>query len=204
MKFSNLLRRVGAAALSFGLATGAASAFNSGSTGIDGTFSPTVDTELQLPPDGIFNFTDVNIPSGVTVTVARNAINTPVTMLASGDVTIAGTIDITGGFATDAGAAGDGNLGDDGLPGIGGPGGFDGGRGGTVDDPRGGDGLGPGGGGGGVAEGGGGAGYVVAGQGSICGGANGVAGPAYGSETLLPLIGGSGGGGGYRRHAEWP
>ena len=105
-------------------------AFESGSTGADGPFNPDVSQELALPPDGIFNFTDVNIPAGITITFGKNTTNTPVIVLASGDVTIDGTIDISGTQSADTGAHGDGNLGDDGLPGIGGPGGFDGGRGG--------------------------------------------------------------------------
>ena len=73
-------------------------AYDSGSTGVDGAFNPTADIELQLSPSGIFNFTTVNIPAGVTVTFAKNAQNTPVTLLASGDVNIAGTIDINAGI----------------------------------------------------------------------------------------------------------
>lgn len=100
-------------------------AYESGSTGADGAFNPTVDTVLPLPPDGIFNFTNVNIPAGVTVTFQRNDINTPVTLLASGDAIISGTLHVNGGWSAPVGAAGDGNIGDDGLPGIGGPGGYD-------------------------------------------------------------------------------
>lgn len=172
-------------------------AFNSGSTGADGAFNPTVNTELQLPPSGIFNFTSVNIPAGVTVTFKKNVTNTPVVILASGDVTIAGTINLSGSASTNVGAAGDGNLGDDGIPGSGGPGGYDGGVGGAP-GIRGGDGRGPGGGGGGGGDGdwyfdgGGGAGF---GQGGASTG-TGAGGPAYGSNLLLPLVGGSGGGGG--------
>ena len=66
-----------------------AQTFNSGSTGADGPFSPTATTTLTLPPSGVFNFTTVNIPSSVTVRFTKNAANTPVTILASGDVTIA-------------------------------------------------------------------------------------------------------------------
>ena len=55
-------------------------AFDSGSTEADGAFNPVVNTQVQLPPDGIFNFTTVNIPSGVTVTFAKNDTNTPVTI----------------------------------------------------------------------------------------------------------------------------
>ena len=99
----------------------------------------------------MFNFTSVNIPTGVTVTFKKNALNTPVVLLASGDVTIAGIVNISGTNGTATGASGDGNLGDDGLPGEGGPGGFNGGRGGaagitdnTNPQGSGGSGLGPG------------------------------------------------------------
>jgi hypothetical protein len=174
-------------------------AFDSGSTGADGAFNPLVNTELQLPPSGVFNFTTVTIPAGITVTFKRNAANTPVVILASGDVTVAGAINLSGAAGKDTGTAGDGVLGDDGQPGLGGAGGYDGGRGGTVGgSTRGGNGLGPGGGGGndqlagssGVGGGGGG----FAGGGGGAGNASG--GAAYGSATLLPLVGGSGGGGG--------
>src|SRR5437773_11728865 len=76
-----------------------AQTFNSGSTGADGAFNPPADITLALPPSGVFNFTTINIPRGVTVRFRRNAANTPVTMLASGDVTIAGTIDVSGSQA---------------------------------------------------------------------------------------------------------
>lgn len=184
---------------------GLALAFSSGSTGADGAFNPAVNTVLQLPPSGVFNFTSVNIPEGVTVTFKKNTTNTPVVILASGDITVAGTLSVRGTKSADVGPAGDGNQGDDGLPGLGGPGGFDGGRGGKVGQPGGG-GLGPGGGGMGLSKyygyipchgGGGGFGSVgEAGPPSDvnCGG---TPGPTYGSSLLLPLIGGSGGGGGF-------
>ena len=121
-------------------------AYDSGSTEVDGSFTPVVDTELTMPADGVFNFTNVDIPTGVTVTFAKNAANTPVILLASGNVNIAGTISVAGGSAADVGSAGDGNSGDDGIPGIGGPGGFDGGQPGIPGDVLGSTGLGPGGG----------------------------------------------------------
>lgn len=185
--------------------------FDSGSTGADGAFAPQVDTTLQLPEDGVFNFTTVNIPSGVTVRFAKNATNTPVIMLASGDVTINGVLTINGGVGTDVGPKGDGNLGDDALPGVGGPGGFDGGRGGTSGLRVGSNGQGPGGGRGAVAMniasvgatlqgcGGGGAGHAQRGswtQSNFNCIDIGV-GNTYGSSELQPLIGGSGGGGGF-------
>jgi len=97
---------------------GAAQAYDSGSTGADGAFAPQVDTTVQLPEDGIFNYTTVNIPSGVTVRYEKNATNTPVIILASGDVTIDGSINVSGTNGADSGAKGDGNIGDDGLPGL--------------------------------------------------------------------------------------
>lgn len=156
--------------------------FSSGSTGADGAFEPTEDTELVLPEDGIFNFTTVNIPEGVTVTFRRNRNNTPVTILASGDVTVAGTISVNGE---------DGNVQ---VPGRGGPGGYSGGYGGIAGGP-GGNGEGPGGGGAGRYAGGGGFG-TEGGQGVKNGNVLNNGGKVYGNERLLPIIGGSGGGGG--------
>lgn len=178
-------------------------AFNSGSTGADGAFNPTVNTELELPPNGIFNFTSVNVPTGVTVTFKKNTTNTPVVILASGDITIAGSLNASGTSSTSVGAAGNGNIGDDGIPGIGGPGGFDGGRGGNV-NAQGGVGLGPGGGSQGRGyyscfagyEGGSGGGFGgTGGNVNSCGCTTLTGGTGYGSSLLLPLIGGSGGGG---------
>jgi hypothetical protein len=214
--FALTIKRAVLAGLCF--APGLSFAFDSGSTGADGAFNPTVNTVLQLPESGVFNFTTVNIPSGVTVTFKKNTRNTPVIFLASGNVTIAGTLSVAGTKAPDVGAAGDGNLGDDGMPGIGGPGGYDGGRGGQTSSTKlGGGGLGPGGGGQGTPSstnwsstsyglGGGGGGFSAAGlanqmwqnygsSATTYGAING-AGASYGSNLLLPLIGGSGGGGG--------
>jgi hypothetical protein len=192
--------------------SGMAQTFSSGSTGADGAFNPTVNTEVPLPPSGILNYTSMNIPSGVTVTFRRNSTNTPVVLLVQGDATIAGAINLNGRNATDSGAAGNGVLGDDGIPGEGGPGGFTGGRGGASGQAgRAGSGLGPGGGGGGffvpsgscwgaaTASGtGGGYSSATPGQGfsPSCNVPSVAAGSAYGSGLLLPLIGGSGGGGG--------
>jgi hypothetical protein len=190
---------IAAAALVRALATTDTSAqtFNSGSTGADGAFSPTVNTTLTLPASGVLNFTTVNIPSGVTVKFSRNATNTPVTILATGNVTISGIIDVRGaaGVLLTSGTS----LGTTG--GAAGPGGFDGGNGanGTV-STTGGTGRGPGGGTGGTGQAGGagGAGFVVAGNNGGAAPPNtaGTGGGPYGDPTLLPLIGGSGGGGG--------
>src|SRR4030067_162894 len=96
-------------------------AFDSGSTGADGAFAPTENIELQIPPSGIFNFTSVNVPAGVTVKFRKNANNTPVTILVSGDVTIAGTVDVSGSSSQNVGTS---PLLDYTLPGVGGPGGL--------------------------------------------------------------------------------
>ena len=162
-----------------------AQVFNSGSTGADGPLAPTANMAVTLPPDGILNYTTVTIPSGVTVTFIRNVINTPVTMLATGDVTIAGRIDVTGANGEKPTDAGSGVVRHEG--GLGGPGGYSGGHGGlggTVADPIGNNGLdgqGPGGGDGGKPGA-----FPKAGQ--------------YGAPSsyveLVPLLGGSGGGGG--------
>ncbi len=188
-------------------------AFNSGSTGGLGAFNPIESQSIPLPPDGVFNYTSVNIPAGVTITYQKNANNTPVTILASGDVTIAGTIDVS---ATQP-VLSDPN--DTRLPGLGGPGGHDGGPGGQSGGAPsgwvngltgfsiGGAGLGPGGGGPGrvynpgpyswgatIGFGGGGAyGSAPPAAGYLCPTTPGI---TYGNSSLLPLVGGSGGGGG--------
>lgn len=207
MKNGLLARRVGVTILLALSNAALAGNFVSGSTGADGNFSPTTDVALQVPPSGIFNFTDVNIPSGVTVTFVKNATNSPVVMLATGNVVVTGAIDISGKSAVDT------KYTQISYPeaGAGGPGGFSGGRGGDAMG-HGGQGFGPGGGRGGSTagnhcnghpEGGGGAGYFANGEANYCiryFGANlvrhGTAGPSYGSNTMLPLLGGSGGGGG--------
>ena len=173
--------------------------FNSGSTGADGAFAPTgTAATVNLPESGVLNYTTVDIPTGLKVVFIPNAQNTPVTILASGDVNIAGTISIDGQPGNGAG-----------FGGVGGPGGSRGGNAG-VDSSGGSLGDGPGAGRGGplgsatVCGGGGGGSYQTAGASSnsvstgcstVTGG-GGQAGPKYGNRTLIPLLGGSGGGGG--------
>lgn len=148
------------------------------STGADGDF---------LPPAGIttlaartFNFRRINIPNGATIKFTRNSSNSPVYFLAQGDVTIDGQIDLSG------------ENGDTVRGGQGGPGAFDGGTPGTAGSQPG-DGLGPGAGAGGTADGtipGGDAAYGTA---PLAG--NPRDGQVYGTQLLIPLVGGSGGGG---------
>jgi len=185
------------AALVFAANVAGQNTFNSGSTGADGAFSPTASQTITVPESGVFNYTTVTIPSGITITYARNSRNSPVTILASGNVTIAGSIVLDGRQANNNGGGGQG-----------GPGGFNGGSGGFGAETsfNGTTGDGPGGGNGGastsngtnVASGGGGGFSAQGGNGSAentnvsisAGGAR------YGTYAVSPLIGGSGGGGG--------
>jgi hypothetical protein len=78
-----------------------AQSFSSGSTGADGALDtsllncPGNSCEVQLPESGIFNYTTVNIPGGTTLRFKRNHRNTPVIILAQGNVNIVGTISVS-------------------------------------------------------------------------------------------------------------
>lgn len=156
-----------------------AQTFSSGSTGSLGILAPTANTVIALPPDGILNYTVIFISAGITVTFTPNVANTPVTMLATGDVTINGTINLNGSSGTAGIPNSPGSQ--PGRPG--GPGGFAGGAGGmggqvnTFGSP----GLGPGG-------------------GSPSSTISPVTHGGYGAPgtfgSLVPLFGGSGGAGG--------
>src|ERR1035441_3409300 len=71
---------------------------NSGSNGSDGAFNPTTNTVINMAdhPDGIYQYTSVNISNGVTVTFIPNANNTPVVWLVQSDCTIAGNLSVNG------------------------------------------------------------------------------------------------------------
>ena len=158
--------------------------FDSGSTGALGDVVITNDTTIVLPPDGILHYKSFTLQGGAAVSFVKNAHNTPVYLLSQGDVVLEGRIYVSGGGSA-------GQFG----PGLGGPGGFDGGRRGAGLMPPG-DGQGPGGGRAGTENGAGqpdsaGAGVFLQpwGAGSTNSGA------VYGNAALIPLIGGSGGGG---------
>jgi hypothetical protein len=102
--------------------------FNSGSTGADGALNVTSNTTKALPADGVFNYTTITVASGATLKFTTNTLNTPVHLLATGDILINGTIDVSASGAK-----------------SGGPGGFDGGKSAYGSLPSG-DGYGPGGG----------------------------------------------------------
>jgi len=169
--------------------TSVAQAFDSGSDGSDGALVIAADTEttLTLPPDGIFNFTTVTINEGATLKFIRNAANTPVYMLATGDIILEGTIDIAGQGTTNS------------AGGQGGPGGYDGGNAVFESIPAG-HGEGPGGGSPGIHHDP----WVnpdpdlstLVGHGNYLGPKERAkSGDGYGNTLLMPLIGGSGGGG---------
>ena len=140
------------------------------------------DVLIHLPADGRLHYTSVLIGQSTTVRFSRNPMNTPVYLLASSNVVIGGIIEIGG------------SEGGQNKVGSGGPGGFDGGRMGFNGPP--GDGEGPGGGIGGYYFGGLGTTTNPApGAGSFATMGLGASGGRYGNQTLVPLIGGSGGAG---------
>lgn len=154
-----------------------AAAFDSGSDGSYGAINVAISTTvtLDLPPDGVFRCTTINVGSSATLRFNRNPLNTPVVLLATGDVVVSGIITVAGGDQSGA------------LPGKGGPGGFDGGYGGggpAAPASRGGEGHGPG------------RGINATGQRpgvhAVAVGANDR---TYGNVLLVPLVGGSGGSG---------
>jgi len=157
------------------LNTNAQFTFHSGSDGSYGPMNITTDTNLALPADGIFRCTTITVASNATLTFTPNTFNTPVYLLATNDVIINGTINVSGSLGTGV------------LGGAGGPGGFAGGNSGTGGLPDGG-GHGPGAGAVGGAASYGTTAYLNYGFfGTTTNGA------IYGSPLLVPLVGGSGG-----------
>jgi len=153
--------------------------FNSGSNGSDGALNLTTpgtvifDPKSFNPPlnptgDNVYNFTTINIASGVTVKLTSKVLSGPVYWLAQGAVTIGGTIDLAGESGPNTT-----NNQNERVPAAGGAGGYSGGLGGNASLPPT-AGNGPGG----------------------SPGNQGVNGGTFtGSQYLIPLIGGSGGGG---------
>ncbi len=74
--------------------------FSSGSTGADGALNVTSGTvnftALSAAGNTIYNYTTINIGSGATVVMSAQNLNAPIYWLASGAVTIAGTINLNG------------------------------------------------------------------------------------------------------------
>lgn len=166
------------------------------SDGSDGAFNPTVNTTINLgnaingswdssntanAGKGVYDaskwavvykYSSVNIPSGVTVTFTNHPKGAPVVWLVQGNVTIAGTIDLSAAAPSNTGTA---------TPG--GPGGFRGGVGGGT----------------GIAPS---SGFGPGAIGSSASGSYATVGSSssteavYGIPDIVPLIGGSGGAGG--------
>ncbi len=85
-------------AAAWAITPASAQTFSSGSTGADGALNCSGSSAaVQLPASGVLNYTTVNIPSGCTLSFLPNVTNTPVTMLATGAVTVVGTISLDGG-----------------------------------------------------------------------------------------------------------
>ena len=151
----------------------AAAAFSSGSDGSYGPMNITQNTTLSVPSNGVFNCTTITIGCAVNLSFAPNALNTPVYLLATGDVYIYGYIYLD---------AGGGNVA---QGGGGGPGGFPGGMGGIAGGhTTAGDGAGPGGGKDASGWFGGVFAYPQNANTNV-----------YGNALLYPLVGGSGGSG---------
>ena len=89
-----------------------AQTFSSGSTGADGPLDLSTQNcpgnicQVQLPESGILNYTSVNIPLGKELRFKNNSRNTPVTLLAQGPVTIAGSIDVSSVYIFGSGVCG--------------------------------------------------------------------------------------------------
>ena len=167
---------------------------NSGSNGSDGALNPTTNNlviNMADHPNGIYQYTSVNISNGVTVTFIPNANNSPVTWLVQGDVVINGTVDVSGRM--ESGTQG----------GNGGPGGSRGGNAALSSTSLPGAGLGPGGGTVGTETNynGGNGSFATLGERRTNYTGTGyppqfAPGPVYGNQFCLPLLGGSGGSGG--------
>ncbi|RMG08239.1 MAG: hypothetical protein D6731_22225, partial [Planctomycetota bacterium] len=110
-----------------------AQGFSSGSDGSDGALNVTTSGDfdpaalgLDADGDGVYHFTTVNVAAGVTLRLRASVLGEgrPVIWLASGAVTIAGTLDLDGAAGHASGAVP--------VPSEAGAGGFSGGTGRTA------------------------------------------------------------------------
>ena len=185
---TSLILQIAAAALAVAIPCSAQPSFVSGSTGSDGAldfssvpsgqtvvFDPTTyNPPLNPSHNNIFNFTTISIPSGVTVRLSGRKLTGPVYWLATGAVTINGTLDLSGeNGAVNTDVAANRTVA---YPGAGG---YAGGLGGNTASVSATAGQGPAGGAAGASQ------YPY----------RGTNGSFTGNAFLVPLIGGSGGGG---------
>jgi hypothetical protein len=165
--------------------------FSSGSNGSDGALSLTTpgtiifDPKGLTPPrdtdgDNVYHFTTINIGPGVTVKLSSKVLSGPVHWLAQGNVTLNGTIDLSG----ESGHIITSNSSQR-VPAAGGAGGYSGGVGGIQAGA-----------GGPVPQAGNGP-----GAGAVPTGTSGNNATFTGSQYLIPLIGGTGGSGGANAQA---
>lgn len=170
------------------LATPAFAQVNSGSDGSDGALNPISNVVIDMHdhPTGVYQYSSVNIPPGVNVSFVPNDANTPTVWLVQGDCFIGGAVSVNAKPV----------LGVLGAPG--GPGGHAGGNG-PLNNCAVGPGPGQGPGGGKISSGT--CFDWMGGNGSF--GSVGLSssnqyqpGEIYGSELIIPLIGGSGASGG--------
>jgi hypothetical protein len=201
------------------LAAGAAAQpFSSGSTGADGAYVANVSGDfdpnnltatcttctsnnvVNAAADNVFNFTTITINAGITVRLRASKVrNMPVFWLATGNVAISGTLNLTGDTGYTLDASNPTQIAQIRRPAEPGAGGYYGGlgaRGGIGPEA----GAGPGGGAPGLNNAantcyGGSGSFITAGFGGSYN-PTGV-GPTYGNTYLVPLYGGSGGGGGW-------
>jgi hypothetical protein len=137
---------------------------------------------MTLPPDGIFRFSSFRVQNR-HVAFARNAANSPVTILVAGDASLVSTGGCCFQFVVSGATGSGGSSSFAGVGGASGPGGFRGGDAasqGINGAAIGGAGFGPGGGAGATASP-----FTSGGGGTF-----------LGLPELIPLVGGSGGGGG--------
>lgn len=126
----------------------------------------------------VFNYSSVNVAAGATLTFTNHPSKAPVVWLVSGNVTIAGTVSLSGQSSVLAP-----------LLAEPGPGGFRGGVGYFSVGAANGAGFGPGG-------------AARASNNVSPGGSFGTGSTAYGNPSLIPLLGGSGGSGAARNNAS--
>src|ERR1035441_2737031 len=128
-----------------GLPAGVRAQVSTGSDGSDGAFNPATSVVINMAdhPNGIYQYSSVNIRTNVTVTFIPNANNTPVYWLVQNAVAINGSVSVSGQSVNTFQIQG----------GVGGPGGYRGGDGASGNSPStAGQGRGGGGAGGGQAN----------------------------------------------------
>lgn len=150
--------------------------FSSGSTGADGPLNVAGTVNITVRPGGVYNYTTITVGINSTLNFVAGEDNSPVILLATGDVTLN-----SGAVISVNGSNGQGATINPTVGGVGGPGGFAGGNGGISPNLA------------AAGQGPGGGQPVAATPGA---GQRGTYGAPDAFVSLIPLIGGSGGAGG--------